>query len=1150
MSSPKLPHEPIESGRSLSPSPHALGQPWREQADSDFPRSSSPMRLPRPGSPDFGFTASMASTLVSTGTQFGLTGEIPSKKKRQKLEEAEESMAVRPECEADLQDQFRRILIMVEAGLESKTAALHPHLAVECEFEYKKRQCKGGPIHLAALYRDSAAEPPDRDSARLVEVLVTRFQADVHDECTYQSYKDVGKCMALHLAAGRGNVEVVKMLLQLGADVDATNKINDRANQTPLFEAACFYQESAMQVLIDGRADVDAQNMHKATCLHNAAKQGQERIAKILVEAEARLDIQNSQHEIPLEVAVKCARLPRKKLYLFSRRRIEDVLMVAKHSAKAAADMMKDSKKSRESGTDIVHESWQEVLTASSDSRFDEDEGTPDNKRLVDKWVRLMLEAPRAAVQLLGAATREPKVEEVNRHPLPKRAKIHFRENMRCWYTTDATWEFDGETASIDQRIPAWHRRFCAGAEMAKLKLQRSRTWNLLSYWSSILGIAHNTVNTVVADIQDSSLEYKASKELVNVNILSVRLPNLIDPRVMYALSSTERLGVFATMPVQAIVNCAWKGCAKKFYWLNTCYKLVELSIMLSWVMAPDRMRHDFFFLRVSWSFAFAIAFRDVVAECHEIAGYVSLDELRWYLKNPRNFLDYIALGTQFFLLLSADEHFDVTAYPQCLCGVSIYRWVLVLLNFRAASGLGQQILPLVHSLHSMIGIFFLISMFFMTFLHGFAALELRKPAGEEDNLNVFLGTFGLLLVGDGGGIETILQLGGADAQGDVLTRMLYVVSVIVFCLVLVNLFIAVHGEAYSTAHERTEAAFLQERAAICLQCLLRPCWPPTIFGHQVLPKQFFHLRYAKLIAHAIAFVLFGIACFAITFDKPHVPVVAAFIGVTGMVYYDILILQRPWAKIRKDIDKDHYLWICVRADHDPSAIAPNECRGEKDSEEPGAEQAGSSLSMLRSMNNALYRNLSRQVASMQKNFSKDMKGCTDKQITETQRQLGDLSSRMERLEENVNLLVSNLLPGMPVQPVLPSAELQPSQNAAQSSRTMSGDLHAFLQRLNLLQYWSTLRDKLGAVTVADLFAMEDADMQEAGLKTLEQKRLRQALAEYKRSPSKQRHNTWPVDMLAAVGLAGEEIPPPPPPPYPPPSEPPSPASTKLASTI
>ena len=112
------------------------------------------------------------------------------------------------------------------------------------------------------------------DKARLdvVKYLVKKG-ADV-------SAKDEDGETALHAAADEGDretdatrkdrVKVVKFLIDKGADVDA----KDRDGETPAHVAADAKKADVLKVLLDKKADVNAKDREKETPLHVAADEG------------------------------------------------------------------------------------------------------------------------------------------------------------------------------------------------------------------------------------------------------------------------------------------------------------------------------------------------------------------------------------------------------------------------------------------------------------------------------------------------------------------------------------------------------------------------------------------------------------------------------------------------------------------------------------------------------------------------------------------------------------------------------------------------------------------------------------------------------------------------------------------------------------
>ena len=70
--------------------------------------------------------------------------------------------------------------------------------------------------------------------------------------------RDTDESTPLHCGSWKGNVEAVKVLLELGADVNAQNKNNYWGN-TPLHAAAHDNQRAVAELLIANGADIHAE---------------------------------------------------------------------------------------------------------------------------------------------------------------------------------------------------------------------------------------------------------------------------------------------------------------------------------------------------------------------------------------------------------------------------------------------------------------------------------------------------------------------------------------------------------------------------------------------------------------------------------------------------------------------------------------------------------------------------------------------------------------------------------------------------------------------------------------------------------------------------------------------------------------------------
>jgi ankyrin repeat protein len=128
----------------------------------------------------------------------------------------------------------------------------------------------------------------------------------------YAKISTVNNQTALHLAANNGNLELVKLLIEKGADVNA--KTNDDA--TPLHVAANNDNLELVKLLIENDADVNAKTNKGATPLHMAAVNGHFDIAKLLIENDAKVNEKTNDDATPLHVAANNGNLELVKLLI------------------------------------------------------------------------------------------------------------------------------------------------------------------------------------------------------------------------------------------------------------------------------------------------------------------------------------------------------------------------------------------------------------------------------------------------------------------------------------------------------------------------------------------------------------------------------------------------------------------------------------------------------------------------------------------------------------------------------------------------------------------------------------------------------------------------------------------------------------------
>ncbi len=117
---------------------------------------------------------------------------------------------------------------------------------------------------------------------------------------------------ALHLASAAYRVDLIKLLLHAGANVNASY---NRRRGTPLHYAADGYiggdtfnpmqQVSTLKLLLEAGADINAQDKNGATALHRATRTRCAEAVKFLLAAGADAQLRNSSGSSPFHLAVQ-----------------------------------------------------------------------------------------------------------------------------------------------------------------------------------------------------------------------------------------------------------------------------------------------------------------------------------------------------------------------------------------------------------------------------------------------------------------------------------------------------------------------------------------------------------------------------------------------------------------------------------------------------------------------------------------------------------------------------------------------------------------------------------------------------------------------------------------------------------------------------
>jgi hypothetical protein len=158
-------------------------------------------------------------------------------------------------------------------------------------------------IRMSTMRPEKPGEVPLYHAARLgFRDLAAHLIAE-HPE--YMDARDALKCTAMHIAAKRGNTDIVSLLLEHDADVDS----RDGIGATSLHCASSRGRLSAGKCLLDHGADINARDMDDWTplyvCLLHATSEGHVEFAQMLLERGAVIDARDNRGRTSLHVAVE-----------------------------------------------------------------------------------------------------------------------------------------------------------------------------------------------------------------------------------------------------------------------------------------------------------------------------------------------------------------------------------------------------------------------------------------------------------------------------------------------------------------------------------------------------------------------------------------------------------------------------------------------------------------------------------------------------------------------------------------------------------------------------------------------------------------------------------------------------------------------------
>uniref|UniRef100_A0A8C5JPR5 Transient receptor potential cation channel subfamily A member 1 n=1 Tax=Junco hyemalis TaxID=40217 RepID=A0A8C5JPR5_JUNHY len=153
------------------------------------------------------------------------------------------------------------------------------------------------PIHAAAF---SGAK-------KCLEILLKKGEELGHSAKTHINFTNNGKCSPLHLAVQSGDLEMIKMCIEFGAQIDLKQNEKCTALHFAATQGATEIVKLMMSAYAGEESIIDAADGNKETLLHRTALFDHYELAEYLISMGANIDSVDIEGRSPLLLATSCA---------------------------------------------------------------------------------------------------------------------------------------------------------------------------------------------------------------------------------------------------------------------------------------------------------------------------------------------------------------------------------------------------------------------------------------------------------------------------------------------------------------------------------------------------------------------------------------------------------------------------------------------------------------------------------------------------------------------------------------------------------------------------------------------------------------------------------------------------------------------------
>lgn len=622
-----------------------------------------------------------------------------------------------------------------------------------------------------------AALTGDTDSAAQI---LAEDPASLEDRFSYETmFKGAaqeGSGQAIHLAASRNHLEIVKLLFQYRVDLDAvvtrTFKPHYNVLHAAVFAEGRGGDTSMVRYLLSNKAS-NAPNANEQWPIHVAFQTGSMEIINLLTNSMQEQGFAHvyESKDTPLAIGIRFGKMSEEQLARAAPLTPHSLKFFSESEPGCIPSFMKRL---------VAGHVWTPASLAEHVSGVD-----------ISKVLR---SSSQAASALLDGLTGVPECESTGWWPLPSRVSFAPRGRLQylrslvnpppellTYYQTDSSWKYD----VTNFECPEWH------------KCLTDRT---------------------------------CGKPIVDASIKVCHVPNIVCAEFFSALvdasggGELDDLHIYRNLVVQSSISQAWWHGACTVDMAHVLLTVIGLFILVVEssisvlpldlgvnagvnAIAAKTLQPA----PVASAFLGAKGAVDLLMEIVQLAGYLAIGQA-WDYLTLENLLDLWFCAVQMYLFADPDGpcHRFVM-----VCVVFLY-WCRLGNIFKWAENIARALLPIQKLVYSLGPASVVTVVGFCAFTHAFYLAE-----GQH-------GVFWTKIVPQCFSTLISAELPNDVAQKDALQGSLTYMAAIIFSIFFMNVFIGVIGQQYEEKKEMCHLMFQHQRANACCNFLVRarvlPC--------------------------------------------------------------------------------------------------------------------------------------------------------------------------------------------------------------------------------------------------------------------------------------------------------------------------------------